>query len=170
MQQCTEPFLNFRRAGADVTHQFQSFAFRTEFLQSVSVVVNAHEEPCNGNVQNLGNLPQAAGGNPIRPAFVFLELLKGQAQLFGERRLAQTAQDASNTDTSSNMYIDGVGTLFAWSFCFLVLRHCSEIPLIDAILGATRPNYLSFERDITRNVLGLYTIQFIINTIIKAQG
>jgi len=78
VKQRAEPFLNFGRAGADVAHQFQRLAFGPEFLQAIGVVVDAHEEPCNGNVQNLRNLPQAAGRNPVCAAFIFLELLEGQ--------------------------------------------------------------------------------------------
>ena len=113
MQQRTETLLDLRRAGADITHQLKGFALRPEFFQLVRVVVDAHEEPGNRNVENLCYLPKATCGNTICATFIFLQLLKCKAELIRKSRLAQAAQHTTNPHPAAHVYVNRIGTLLA---------------------------------------------------------
>jgi hypothetical protein len=48
---------------------------------------------------------QAAGTDPIRPLFVFLDLLKSNAQVFAKLLLAHPKHHPTKTDPTSDMNV-----------------------------------------------------------------
>ena len=52
---------------------------------------------------------QPRGADPVGAAFVFLHLLKRQAERIGERLLVHAEQQAAHADASADMNVDGIG-------------------------------------------------------------
>src|SRR5207237_8995723 len=61
-----------------------------------------------GQPEHLGSREQPRGADPVGAAFVFLDLLEGQAERVGERLLVHPEQQAPRPDAGADMNIDRI--------------------------------------------------------------
>ena len=66
----------------------------------------------NGYLQNTGDLLQAAGADAVHTFFVFLNLLKGDANLVGQVRLAHLEHQTAHADAAAHVFVDWVWRIF----------------------------------------------------------
>ena len=79
-------------------------------LATIWRLAQALEEIADVGVQRAGHLPQLRGADPVGGAFVFLDLLEGQADGFGQFFLADRQFLAAHADAQADVAVDGVRT------------------------------------------------------------
>ena len=71
----------------------------------------AVEEERDRDLQDVGNLLQPAGTDPIGALLVFLDLLERQAERIPKLLLAHAEHHSAHSDPAPHMFVDGVGSL-----------------------------------------------------------
>jgi hypothetical protein len=72
-----------------------------------------HEEERHRNLQDLGDVLQAARADAVHAILVFLHLLKTDTEPIAERRLTHVQHDPAHTYPAANMLVGGVRG-FSW--------------------------------------------------------
>lgn len=93
--------------GDDQVFEIEPRGFRADDLVGTA---GPAEKRSDRHAQYLGNLGEAAGANPIRAFFVFLNLLKCHADLFAELGLRYASCHALDANSTSHFDVDGIGT------------------------------------------------------------
>ena len=76
------------------------------------------EEELHGDVEDLGDLKQAARADAVHALLVFLHLLKRQSHALAKALLAHAEQHAAQSNAAPDMLIDRIGLLT----CHLLTR------------------------------------------------
>ena len=66
----------------------------------------------NRNLQDLGDVLQPAGANPVGSLFVFLDLLESQPQPFAELLLTHSQHQPAHAHTGTDVLVRGIWRLF----------------------------------------------------------
>src|SRR5579862_8055723 len=95
--------------------------------------LGAFKEELDGHAENVRDLVQPAGADPVDALLVFLDLLEGEVEAFSQGGLRHAEHQAAHADARADMLIGRVGSLD---------RHHSTIPLAGAsrILGGRQTN------------------------------
>ncbi|EGE57530.1 hypothetical protein RHECNPAF_430057 [Rhizobium etli CNPAF512] len=91
----------------------QSFLRRQEFVQLARLTFDRSgaavlEEKADGHAKDLGNALKTAGADAIRSFFVFLNLLKGNAQKFSQTMLGHPERLPPNSHAVANIDVDRI--------------------------------------------------------------
>ena len=70
------------------------------------------------DAEDLRQIEQPAGADPVDALLVLLDLLEGEAEMLAEFLLAHPEQHPPQTHPTSDVYIDGIGTPRATLFYF----------------------------------------------------
>src|SRR5439155_7794687 len=83
------------------------------------------EKKRHRNLQDVRNLLQPAGADPVRALLVFLDLLEREAKPIAELLLAHAQHHATHAHTAPDMLVDGVGSLLGYHNDLLSSSGCS---------------------------------------------
>src|SRR5580704_229076 len=83
----------------------------------------AFEEELHGHAENVRNLLQPAGADPVDALLVFLDLLEGKVEAVGQGGLRHAEHQAAHPYARADMLVGRVGSFD---------RHHSALPLADA--------------------------------------
>src|SRR5918995_1476656 len=92
-------------------------------IQAGNSIPGGFEQVADGNAKDGSDLRQPAGANPVRAFLVFLHLLKGYADPFGEHGLAHAAVDPKHADLGPHHRIERAR---------LTDRHCVTLPTFSS--------------------------------------
>jgi len=76
------------------------------------------EEEGNRDIEDAGDILEAAGANTVGALFVFLDLLKRNSEAFAELFLAHAKHRAAEAYAATDMNVDGVRLLFVFNHHF----------------------------------------------------
>lgn len=111
-----------RRGGEDAQHfcrdldavrveAHQERRERGEIVGGFGAIVRVRHDGADRHAERIADRKQRRGGDAVGAAFVFLDLLEGDAGGFRERGLADVQGDAAFADNAPDMTIDiGCGT------------------------------------------------------------
>jgi hypothetical protein len=90
-------------------------------------VREAFEEGLHRHLQYLGNLLQAPRANAVRAFFIFLHLLEGQAECFGESGLGHAKLCATRAQLGSHMLVSWMCDM-SWHGVFVSVAEDTQGP------------------------------------------
>src|SRR5258706_13463172 len=92
----------------EVAGEFEAHALARADRPSV-LLLQPVKEITDRHAQNLTDLIEAAGGNPVDAALIFVRLLVGDADQIGELLLGQAQHDAALAHPRPDMTVDVLG-------------------------------------------------------------
>jgi len=108
--QLTQGFLvSFVRDLGEVTGEFETHPFARAY-PALASLFEAVEKVADGNAKHLGYFKQAAGGDAIDAALVFVRLLIGDTNQISQLLLRQTEHNASLANARPDVAIDILGS------------------------------------------------------------
>jgi hypothetical protein len=103
-----------------------------------SISAKVVDEERRGYIEHSAEIVESAGGDTIDAALVFLHLLEADAKGLAEFLLAHAQEDTTQADSSSDMNIDGIGSISARGLGFGHLHHPGARHL--RLQGESTPN------------------------------